>query len=147
MRKAGALSGAHLAEPDAAFMTFGVGFLLLWQGDLEEARVQLEKSLAMTERTSDVVLRARCLCYLDVTALRRNDAEVVRATAPLALEAAETAHYPEYVAAAKAHMAWVAWQDGRAQDVLALASEALALWASTVVSYSWFWILGRTATA
>jgi len=140
MKRAVALAGEHLAEPDLAFITFGAGFLLLWHGDLEEARDELEKSLAMTEHTGDVVLRARCLCYLDVTALRRHDTEVVRSTAPLALEAAENANYPEYVAAAKAHMAWVAWQDGREQDVLALANEALALWATTVVSYSWFWI-------
>jgi len=140
MTKAVALSVEHLAEPDVAFMTFCAGFLLLWHGDLEQARDQLEKSLAMTERIGDVVLRARCLCYLDVTALRRHETEVVRSTAPLALEAAEAAHYPEYVAAAKAHMAWVAWQDGRDQDLLALANEALALWATTVVSYSWFWI-------
>lgn len=140
MKKAVTLARERLAEPDVAFLTFGTGFLLLWHGDLEEARDELQRSLAMTEHTGDVVLRARCLCYLDVTALRLHDTEVVRSTAPLALEAAETANYPEYIAAAKAHMAWVAWQDGREQDVLALANEALALWATTVVSYSWFWI-------
>ena len=34
-------------------------------------------------------------------------------------------------------MAWVAWKDRRPMDVLTLGNEALELWASTVVSYSW----------
>ena len=82
----------------------------------------------------------------------------MRVLAPEALVAAEAAHYPEYVAAAKATLAWVAWRDGRSEDVLALAAEALELWRTNVVSYSWYWLClwpliavhlegGRTAEA
>ena len=99
-----------VGEHDVAFAVFSLGFLLLWHGDLAEAQEQLEASLAIVERIGDVVLRARCLCYLNVTALRRHDVEAVRSLAPEALAAAETAGYPEYVAAAKATMAWVAWR-------------------------------------
>lgn len=63
-------------------MVFGLGFLLLWHGDLEEAEEQLEASLAIVEPTGDIVLRARCLCYLDVAALRRHEVEKVRALVP-----------------------------------------------------------------
>ncbi len=37
-------------------------------------------------------------------------------------------------------MAWVAWRDERLEDVVRLAHEALELWRSTVVSYSWYWL-------
>ena len=56
------------------------------------------------------------------------------------MEAAVAASYPEYVAAAKATQAWVAWQEGRPEDVVALAGEALELWGTTVVSYPWYWL-------
>jgi eukaryotic-like serine/threonine-protein kinase len=127
-------------ERDVAWVPFSLGFLLLWHDDLVEARENLETSLRMTERTGDPVLRARCLCYLNVTALRRHDVEAVRSLSHEALAAAEAACYPEYVAAAKAAMAWVAWKDGRPDEVLQLAVAALDAWKATVVSYSWFWI-------
>jgi len=119
---------------------FTLGFALVWHGDLAAGREDMEAALAIADRTGDVVLRARCLCYLTVAALREHDTEAVRALAPVALEAATTAGYPEYVAAAKAMMAWVAWRDGRPDDVLALGGEALELWRTTVVSYSWYWL-------
>jgi class 3 adenylate cyclase/tetratricopeptide (TPR) repeat protein len=127
-------------EAAIAFQVFVLGFSLLWYGDLDQAQQQLEASLASVERIGDVVLRARCLCYLDVTALRRHDVDAVRSLAPQAMEAAHAASYPEYVAAAKAAQAWVAWQDGRPSEVLELGGEALGIWATTVVSYSWYWI-------
>jgi hypothetical protein len=56
------------------------------------------------------------------------------------MEAAEAASYPEYVAAARATQAWVAWCEERPEDVVNLATEALGLWDTTVVSYSWYWL-------
>ena len=128
------------SQQDIALMSFGLGFGLLWYGDLAEAEQRLLASLAMVERMGDRVLRARCLCYLNVTALRNGDVDGVRSLGPQAMAAAEAAAYPEYVAAAKATMAWVAWRDERLEDVVRLADEALGLWRSTVVSYSYYWL-------
>jgi tetratricopeptide (TPR) repeat protein len=130
--------GGH--ELGIAFTLFGLGFCLLWHGDLAEAQERLKASLAVSERIGDVVLRARCLCYLNVTALRRNDVEAVRSLAPQAIAAGEAAAYKEYVAAGKASQAWVAWRDELFEDVVTLANEALELWGTTVVSYSWYWL-------
>jgi tetratricopeptide (TPR) repeat protein len=135
-----ALAAAQETENDNAGLLFLLGFCLLWYGDLVEAEEALEASLTIVERTGDVVLRARCLCYLNVTALRRHDVEVVHSLSLQAMEAAQAASYPEYVAAAKATQAWVAWQGGRPEDVVTLAAEALKLWETTVVSYSWYWL-------
>ena len=145
-------------EQRASFPIFCLGFGLLWYGDLAGAQRHLAEAFATADRVGDKVLRARCLCYLNVRALRGHDREAVRLLAPEALAAAEAAHYPEYVAAAKATLAWVAWRDERSEDVLALAAEALELWRTNVVSYSWYWLClwpliavhlegGRTAEA
>ncbi len=126
-------------EHDLAFALFALGFVLLWHGDLPEAQEQLGASLAIVNLIGDVVLRARCLCYLCVTALRLHDVEAARFLTSDALTAAEGAGYPEYVAAAKAVMAWVAWRDERPEDVLVLANEALELWETVVVTHPFKW--------
>ena len=127
-------------ELDLAWANFMMGFTLLWRGELDEARQRLEMSLATGERTGDVVLRTRALSYLNVAALRRHDAGTVRRLAPEAMAAGVAAAYPEYVAAAKATLAWLAWQEERFEDVNTLGEEALDLWKSTIVSYSWYWL-------
>jgi class 3 adenylate cyclase/tetratricopeptide (TPR) repeat protein len=127
-------------ELDLAWANFMMGFTLLWRGELDEARQRLEMSLATGERTGDVVLRTRALSYLNVAALRRHDAGTVRRLAPEAMAAGVAAAYPEYVAAAKATLAWLAWQEERFEDVITLGEEALELWKSTIVSYSWYWL-------
>ena len=137
-RAALAVAKQDLSEDTVAGTEFSLGHFLLWYGDLAEAQEHMEAALVAAERVGDAILRTRCLSYLTVAALRRHDVEAVRSQAPEALAAAAEGGWPEYVAAAKAMMAWVAWKDGRPDDVLALATEALELWASTVVSYSWF---------
>ena len=44
------------------------------------------------------------------------------------------------MAATKATQAWVAWREERFENVVTLANEALELWGTTVVSYSWYWL-------
>ena len=138
-RAAVAAAEQGVGEHAVALALFSLGFLLLWHGDLAEAQEKLETSLAIVNRIGDVVLRARCLCYLTVTALRRHDVEAARSLAPEASVAAEAAGYPEYIAAAKATMAWVAWRDKRPEDVLVLAGEAWELWGTVVVTHPFKW--------
>ncbi len=126
-------------EHDLAWAFFVMGFCLLWRGELVEARERMEMALAGAERTGDVLLRTRTLCYLNVTALRSHDVATVRRLAPEAMAAAPAA-YPEYVAAANATLAWLAWQEQRFEDVVVLAEAALELWGTTIVSYSWYWL-------
>jgi eukaryotic-like serine/threonine-protein kinase len=128
-----------VGEHDMASVLSSVGFLLLWHGDLTEAQEKLEVSFAIADRVGDPFRRAMCLCYLNLTALRRHDVDTVRSLAPQVIAAAEVARYPAYVAAGKATLAWVAWKDQRFEDVVALATEALELWATIAVSYPFKW--------
>lgn len=139
-RRALAAAQQGAREPDVAWTAFLLGFFLLWHGDFAEAEEQLRASLAIVDRIGDVVLRARCLCYLNVTSLRRHDVEAVRSLAPVAMAAGKDAEYPEYVASATATKAWLAWRDQRYEDVIPLATAALELWGTTVVRYSWYWL-------
>ena len=139
-RRALAAAREGAPEHEVAWTVFLLGFFSLWHGDLSEAEEQLRASLAIVDRIGDVVLRARCLCYLNVTALRRHDVEAVRSLAPEAMAAGKDAEYPEYVACAIATNAWLAWRDQRYEDVGPLADAALDLWGTTVVRYSWYWL-------
>ena len=58
-----------------------------------------------------------------ITALRTHDAWAVRVLEPPAVEAGEGVGLPEWVAIAKGTLAWLAFQEGRHDEVLALAAE------------------------
>ena len=124
-------------QKDIAYATYAVGHLLLLHRDLEEAREYLERSLAMAERIGEVRLRAMSLWALTATALVSHDVEAVRSLAPQAMAAGEAAADLGFVGSAKAYLAWLAWQDGRPKDVVALANEALELWGTTVFAAYW----------
>ncbi len=79
---------------------------------------------------------------LTLTALRSHDAEAVGSFAPQLMAVGETAAYPELIGTAKACLAWLAWQDKRPQDVVALANEALELWRTTTgwPAHAVYWV-------
>src|SRR5689334_5145458 len=114
-------------EKDAGYATCYVGQFLWLLGDLDQAAEYLERSRAMAERIGESTLLGKSLLALVLTALRRHDPEEVRALLPLVLTAADTMGSAEYLAGARACQAWLAWQDGRRDDVLSLAGEFGAL--------------------
>ncbi|HEX5303607.1 MAG TPA: hypothetical protein VFW50_42110, partial [Streptosporangiaceae bacterium] len=114
-------------EKDAGYATCYVGQFLWLLGDLDQAAEYLERSRAMAERIGESTLLGKSLLALVLTALRRHDTEEVRALLPLVLTAADTMGSAEYLAGARACQAWLAWQDGRRDDVLSLAGEFGAL--------------------
>ena len=104
-----------------------MGEALLNNGELVEADEKLKAGLAAHERVDDPQHRAWCLllrCLLDV---RRQDVEAVRSLSRQAREAAISADMPLWLAAATATEAWIAWKDGRPEEVVGLAREAREL--------------------
>ncbi len=110
-----------------ALSQFILGFSYLWHGDWEEAEAPMQAGLRQAERTGDVVLQARCLTYLTVLYRRRGRVEQVRDHVPRCLKAASTAQMPEYTAAARANLSWVAWREGNLPEAESLGREALGL--------------------
>lgn len=128
---ADAALAAHLeAGNDAGIPAayFGAGFLRLWSGDSAGALPLLYSALERAQQSGDITLQARSLTYLTVACRRLQQVEETRRLAVLSLDTAAAAHMPEYVATAKANLAWLAWLAGNADDVRSLAQEALALW-------------------
>jgi len=110
-------------EKDTGYATFFLGRFLWLRGDLEQARELLEQALAMAEWIGESVLLGQSLLGLALTALRRHDTDTLRALMPRVLAQAGAMTAVEYLSGAKACLAWLAWQDRRRDDVLALSAE------------------------
>jgi eukaryotic-like serine/threonine-protein kinase len=124
-------------ESIIGWMTGGLGWYLVMSGRFEEGQRLIEDNLARAERVGDAYLRARCLKALTVAAVRRHDVDIVRSLAPRALQDCEANAYGTEVAVCKASLAWLAWQDGRPDDVAALAAEAMELYRTGTGTFSY----------
>jgi class 3 adenylate cyclase/two-component SAPR family response regulator len=110
-------------QKDIGYATFFVGYLLLLYDDLSAAQEQLERSLVLAERIGEAILLAVSLTKLTITALRRRDTEAVRALAHRAVIAGDAMGGAYGAPEATACLAWLAWQDGRPQDVIELVEQ------------------------
>jgi DNA-binding SARP family transcriptional activator len=124
-------AAADAEEKDVGYATFFLARFLLLHGDLAEAQDHLEHSLALAERIGETALRAYSLLGLAMAALRRHDIAEVRALLPRVLAEAETMAGPDYLAGAKAFLAWLAWLDRHPDDVIKLAEEIATLMTGT----------------
>ena len=118
---AAAADGAE--EKDVGYATYFLARLLLLRGDQTAAQAHMEQALAMAERIGETILLGQSLLGLALTALRRSDTEAVRAWTHRALAVADDMAGPEYLARARACLAWLAWQDRHPEDVIKLAGE------------------------
>ena len=97
----------------------------------------------------DLVVQARCLAYLTVAYRRRGDVEATRSFAERGIALSQQLGTIEYVAMAKANLAWLAWRQSRSEDALLLGEEALTLWHGMDDPYGVDWqaLLPLTAVA
>ena len=118
---------------------FEVAFLHLWRRELDEAEENLLAALKLAEASGIMSQRTLILTYMMVLYRFRGDADAVMRYALRAQEVAEAAHMPDYVAAALANQAWIAW---RSQDLPAArqkGQEALAIWEKSPLVYPFRW--------
>jgi tetratricopeptide (TPR) repeat protein len=117
--------GDHTHIPAA---TFGLGFIMLWNGRPEEAEPYIAEGLRLAERTGDTSLIARCTTYLTVAYRQLGRVDLVRRYVERSLQAAEVAGMPEYTAIADANASWLDWHDGHWPGVREHGLAAVALW-------------------
>jgi tetratricopeptide (TPR) repeat protein len=134
---------------DIGYATYFVGWALWLRRELDEAHGYLTDALEIAERVGEVLLRSNSLGSLVLVALARHDTATVRALAPRAQAAAE-AFETSLRSWAIAPLAWLAWQDGRPDDVLAIAelTESVAPASKVVLhatSYRWVYLFPLTA--
>ena len=123
-----------IGDHNIAYCLGNLGEILLWQGQLEGARENIEAALALAERTDDRNCRSWCLCNLSIICARNHDVEAARSRVPQALAAAvmvQGQQGPVFIGVATAAMAWVAWKEDRPDDVVRLANRALEVWRAT----------------
>ena len=128
----------NLAE--AVHVNFVLGLIELFHGDLRDAAEQCGKAFRMAERTGDLVLQARCLTYRAVAYRRLGDVPRCRTEAEKTLVLAAELKMVEYVAMAKASLAWVAWREKNEVEAEKLATEALELWHGMDDPYGFDWM-------
>ena len=107
---------------------FGIGFALLWNGDVEPAIDLFQTALHLAEQTGDISLQARCLSYLTIAYRKCGQIEETQQYAKRNLEIATLARMPEYIAMAKANQAWLAWCGDNQTLSQELGHAALQLW-------------------
>ena len=121
-------------------MRFTLGFAHLWRGNFEQAVAHCEAALELAERVGDLVIQSRCLTYLAVAHRGCASVEQAATCAKRTLELATKVGMIEYVAMAKANLAWVAWRENSQGEAESLAHEALKLWHGMDDPYSFDWM-------
>jgi class 3 adenylate cyclase/DNA-binding SARP family transcriptional activator/tetratricopeptide (TPR) repeat protein len=133
-------------DKDVGYAIDFLGWALWLRGDLPEATEELTKALALAERIGETLLRHVAVLTLSLTALRRHDAPAVRALLPGAFSAAReiaNGDIGDGVAGSLAAAAWLAWQDGRPDEVIRLAAEIEQCDPATLgssVMYRWVYL-------
>jgi tetratricopeptide (TPR) repeat protein len=134
-------------DKDVGYATDFLGWALWLRGDLPEATEELTKALTLAERIGETLLRDLALLSLSLTALRRHDIQAVRSLLPQAFAAARDAgsHMGgTRIAGGLAVAAWLAWQDGRPDEVMRLAAEVEKYERSSLgasAMYEWVYLL------
>ena len=116
-------------DKDVGYATDFLGWALWLRGDLAAAAEELTKALILAERIGETHLRDLALSSLTLTAMRQRDAQAVRALLPRAFEASRLVgtKFDGRIAGHLSVAAWLAWQDGRPDEVLRQAAEIESL--------------------
>lgn len=139
---ANAVSEAERAADlsEASHIRFVRGLIQVWREDFGDAIEHFNPALEFAERVGDIALQARCLTYRTVAYRRIGDVARTRADAGRTISVASQIGMPEYVAMAKANIAWVEWRNGDIQKSEVAAAEALELWHAMEDPYGFDWM-------
>ncbi len=119
---------------------FVLGFTLLWHGDSVTGAQALHTGLELAEQSGDVVLQGRCLAYLVAAGRRQGNEDMVDQFSHRCLAIARKAQMFDYMGAAHAGLAWLAWRRGASEsETERLAQLALADWQRHGSPYPLHW--------
>jgi eukaryotic-like serine/threonine-protein kinase len=128
-------------DPDAGgLVRFGVGFDALWARDTATAEAHLRETLTVAKRTGDLMLELRCVTYLAVARRFLMDVAGTRALAQEALHMSRSVSALEYVGAAEANLAWVAYRENDPHGAIPRALSALKYFAAPGLIYPLQWL-------
>ncbi len=119
---------------------FELGFLHLWRHELKDAEEHLMAALERAKICEVVPMQVLCLTYLTVLNRFRGQVETTNEYLQRAQAAAESAHMPDYVAAARGNQAWLAWRAGNMSETERMGQEALVIWHQSPLVYPFQWM-------
>ena len=131
-RESGNLSAATLAQS-------GLGFTLLWRGELDEAEKHMLAGLRQAERIGDVAVQSRNLTYLTMLHRRRGQIKDVKYYVSRSMAVATARQMLEYIGMAKANLAWVAWREGNLSAAQDNGRVALETWQQAPLASPFQW--------
>ncbi|RKG88421.1 ATP-binding protein [Corallococcus terminator] len=114
--------------PEQVMARFLRAFTLLYHGDFATAEQEGLIGLRLAERVGDLTLQSRLLTYLTQTYRQQGDLNRTRECAERSLALAMSIRMEDYVGAARAHLAWVAWREQRMDVAEQEAQAALGCW-------------------
>jgi hypothetical protein len=126
-----------------AWAQFGVGFGLLWAGDLNNAEPALLAAIDRSEEAGVSYHRLLALVYLACCHRLRGDIEAARPVVAQSLEVAAEVDMPIYAGVAHAHQAWLHWRAGHYEAARTEAEQAAILWGDYPYPFRWLghWVL------
>ena len=139
-QRAVAASEASRDLSEVPHIRFVFGLVNLFRGDFVTAIDHCDAALQLCRRFGDLVAEARCLTYLAVAHRRSGDVDLAKCFADQTLALASKLAMVEYVAMAKANLAWVAWKKQCPNDCERLGNEALEHWHGMDDPYSFDWM-------
>jgi DNA-binding SARP family transcriptional activator/class 3 adenylate cyclase len=151
MRRALAAAESSGDTKDIGYATYFAGWMLWLRGDMAEAGSKFRVARRIAERVGEAVLLANSLGSLTLVALSRHDVAAVRDLTPRAMAAAGPIGGSQ-VTWATAPLAWLAWQDGRPQEVRRIATEIMGAVMSADTDskgtrYHWVYLLPLIAVS
>lgn len=126
-----------------AWAQFGMGFSLLWSGDVDSAKQALLAALDGCEETGITHSRLVTLVYLACCYRFRDAVDAARAAVEKSLATAAEVDMPICEGVTHANLAWLRWRDGMTDGAQAEAKQALALWGDYPYPFRWLanWVL------
>jgi class 3 adenylate cyclase/tetratricopeptide (TPR) repeat protein len=125
---------------DIARIQFVLGLIYFWGHDFVRAIEQFGNTMQLVERCGDIVTKLRCLTYLGGAHRCAGDIGQARSYSAATSELAAKLSMVEYIAMAKANLAWVAWREGDESNAELLGHEALKLWHGMDDPYGFDWM-------
>lgn len=131
----------------AAVELFGLGFALLWSGQIETAVERLTLALRQSEQNGNVYLQDQCIAYLSICYRFQGNLAQVNDLAQRGLAISKLAQNVFYKGVAEANLAWISYREGCFGDALVRGEAAMALWRDLPFPLYWLALWPLLATA
>lgn len=116
---------------------FGLGFVLLWRGEITLAIEALKAGAISSENAGNIPLLDRCLTYLTIAYRLMGQTQQVRELLPRCVAVAQSEENEVYLGVALANQAWLAYRAGDFATAAAQAHAALDHWRKLAFPFHW----------